>query len=55
MRYIEVRKNQEGRYITSFYDKHNHLEWWVESYVIMSHEIMVDWIENAKHPDYRYT
>jgi hypothetical protein len=31
-------------------------EWWtIESYVILSHEIMVDWLEKGIHPNYKYT
>ncbi len=31
------------------------LVWEIRSYLIISHEIMVDWIEKATHPVYNYT
>lgn len=53
MRSIIVTK-LHSKYTTSFLEDRD-IKWSVESYVIMSHEIMVSWIENGIHPEYRYT
>lgn len=50
-----IRVSRENnKYLTQFWEKEI-LVWVVESYVIMSHEIMVAWIEKGITPDYRYT
>jgi len=42
------------KYLTQFW-KDDVLVWTVESYIIMSHEIMVEWIDCGNHPVYNYT
>ncbi len=45
---------REGKYISEFHEGDN-IKWVVTSYIIVTHEIMVDWIENGKHPEWTYT
>ena len=54
MRLISVTRDSQGKYVTSFLIN-TEIKWQIISYVIVSHEIMVDWIEKGIHPDYRYT
>lgn len=44
----------DGKYTTEFL-KDKKSEWLITSYIIVSHEIMVDWIEKGIHPEWRYT
>lgn len=53
MRTILVYQKQ-GKYIVEF-RMGNIIEWVVTSYIIVSHEIMVDWIEKGIHPEWSYT
>lgn len=54
MRTIVISRQSDKKYLSSFAEN-GKIIWQVTSYVIVSHEIMVDWIEQGKHPDYRYT
>jgi hypothetical protein len=54
MRSITVYQTLDGKYMTCFVRQQAEV-WRVESYVIMSHEMMVAWIEQGMHPEYRYT
>lgn len=58
MRTILVYQKQ-GKYIVEFHGMNalgvDEIMWVVTSYIIVSHEIMVDWIEKGIHPEWRYT
>ena len=45
---------KEGKYINEFHNG-NRIEWVITSYIIVSHEIIVDWIEKGIHPEWKYT
>jgi hypothetical protein len=53
-RSIRIIKDNNGKYLTQFWEKEI-LTWIVESYIIVSHEVMVAWIENSILPPYKYT
>jgi hypothetical protein len=53
MRYIIVRM-VDNKYITEF-NQDGQLMWQITSYIIVTHEIMVDWIEKGIHPEWTYT
>lgn len=42
------------KYISEFHSG-DAIEWVITSYIIVSHEIMVDWIEKGIHPEWKYT
>lgn len=44
---------KDRKFLTQFWEKGN-LVWACESYIIGSHEEMVEWIENGIHPGYTY-
>ena len=56
-RTISISKTLDGKFVTHFLDYLDGTRevWSVESYVIVSHEVMVAWIEQGIHPEYRYT
>ena len=54
MRRVTVYKASDGKFMTCFVDDGREV-WRVESWVIVSHEVMVAWIEQGVHPEYRYT
>lgn len=45
---------KDGKYIVEF-RFNDTIQWVVTSYIIVSHEIMVDWIEKGIHPNWQYT
>jgi hypothetical protein len=54
LRTVMIHKDSNGKYISTFYAD-GVKKWTVASYIIVSHEVMVDWIEKSILPEYSYT
>jgi hypothetical protein len=54
LRTVMIHKESSGKYVSTFYED-GAKRWTVVSYIIVSHEVMVDWIERSILPEYSYT
>jgi hypothetical protein len=51
MRSIRIFQRENGKYVTQFIEG-KEVKWFLEAYMIISHEMMVEWIEKSSLPAY---